>query len=183
LFLLGAWLGWRGDRGRVSWLSNRWLFWLAAVLSLAAFVIRFNWTLHDFYDPIPVLVNAELLWPFLSKTDLGVLRFASMLAGALQGAHLIHPQARFLASQAARPFVICGRNSLHIFCLGILLSVLGQLILNEFFGDIPMQLAVSVTGIAIMIGIAALMEWFAAAQRSSGGRALRTPIAGKGAPG
>jgi hypothetical protein len=40
LFLLGAWLGWRGDRGRVSWLSNRWVFWLAAVLSLAAFVIR-----------------------------------------------------------------------------------------------------------------------------------------------
>jgi hypothetical protein len=183
LFLLAAWLGWWGNRGGVSWLSRRWLFWLAAGISLAGFLIRFNWTLHDFYDPIPVLVSAELLWPFLSKTDLAVLRLASMLAVALLVARLIHPQARFLTNRAARPFVICGRNSLHIFCLGILLSVLGQLILNEFFGGIPMQLFVSVAGVAVMIGIAALMEWFAAAQRSSGGRGLRAPIAGKGAPG
>src|SRR5207302_8549639 len=94
-----------------------------------------------------------------------------------------HPQARFLASQAARPFVICERNSLHIFCLGILLSVLGQLVLNEFFGGIPMQFAVSATGVAIMIGVAALMEWFAAAQGASGGRAVEAPPAERGARG
>ncbi len=183
LFLIGAWLGWRGNHGQVSWLGRRWLFWLAAGLSLAGFVIRFNWALHDLYDPIPVLVNAEFLWPLLSKGDLGLLRLANMLAIALLVARLIHPQARFLASPAARPLVICGRNSLHIFCLGILLSVLGQLVLNEFFGGIPMQLAVSAAGIAIMISIAALMEWFAAAQRPSGGRALGAPMAGRGAPG
>jgi hypothetical protein len=183
LFLLGAWLGWRSNGDGVSWLSSRWLFGIVLGLSLVAFLIRFNWTLHDFYDPIPVLVSGELLWPFLSKTDLGLLRFANVLALALLVARLIQPQMRFLASRAARSFIICGRNSLHIFCLGILLSVLGQLVLNEFFGGIPMQLAVSAAGVAIMIGIAALMEWFAAAQRSSGGRALGAPIAGKGAPG
>jgi hypothetical protein len=183
LFLLGAWLGWRRGRGRVSWLSRRWPFWLAAGLSLACFLIRFNWTLHYFYDPIPILFSGELLWPLLSKGDLGLLRFINVLAVALLVARLIQPQARFLVSRAARPFVICGRNSLHIFCLGILLSVVGQLVLNEFFGGIPMQIAVSAAGIAIMIGIAALMEWFAAAQRSSDSRALRAPIAGKGAPG
>jgi hypothetical protein len=183
LFFLGAWLGSRSTRGGVSWLSRRWLFWLAASFSLVAFLIRFNWTLHDSYDPIPILVSGELLWPFLSKGDLGLLRFINVLAVALLVARLIQPQARFFASQAARFFVICGRNSLHIFCLGILLSVVGQLVLNEFFGGIPMQFAVSAAGIAIMIGIAALMEWFAAAQRTSEARALNAPIAGKGAPG
>ena len=143
LFLLGAWFGWRNIRGEVSWLSRRWLFWLAAALSLAGFLIRFNWTLHDFYDPIPVLVSAKLLWPFLSKTDLGLLRFVNVLAVALLVASLLQPQARFLTSSAAWPFIICGRNSLHIFCLGILLSVLGQLVLNEFFGGLAMQFAVS----------------------------------------
>ena len=182
LFFLGAWLGWRGTRGGVSWLSRRWLFWFAAGLSLAGFLIRFSWTLHGFYDPIPVLLSGKLLWLFLSKTDLGLLRFANVLAVALLVACLIQPQARFLASRVARPFVICGRNSLHIFCLGILLSVLGHLVLNEFFGGIPMQFAVSAAGIAIMIGIAVLMEWFAAAQRPSGGTALKAPVAGKGAP-
>jgi hypothetical protein len=182
LFLFGAWLGSRAvGGGDTSWLRNRWLFWLAVGLSLAGFLIRFNWTLHGFYDPLPVAVSSTPLWPFLSKADLGLLRFANVLALALLVARLIHPQARFLASQAGRPFVICGRNSLHIFCLGILLSVLGQLVLNEFFGGIPMQFAVSAAGVAIMIGVAALMEWFAAAQRASGGRALGAPMAGKGA--
>jgi hypothetical protein len=183
LFLLGAWLGSRGNRGKVSWISSGWLFWLAVVFSLAAFLIRFNWTLHYFYDPIPALVSAEFLWPLLGKSDLGLLRFVNVLALALLVARLIQPQARFLASPAARSFVICGRNSLHIFCLGILLSVLGQLVLNEFFGGIPMQVAVSAAGIGIMIGIAALMEWFAAAQRPSSGRALGAPMAGRGVAG
>ena len=182
LFFLGAWFGWRLNRGGVSWLNRRWLFYLAVGLSLAGFLIRFSWTLHDFYDPIPVPASAELLWPLLSKGDLGPLRFANVLALALVVSRLIPPEARFLASQAARPFVICGRNSLHIFCLGILLSVIGQLVLNEFFGGIPMQLAVSAAGIAIMIGVAAFMEWYAAAQRASGGP-VGAPMAGRGARG
>jgi hypothetical protein len=182
LFFLGAWFGWRTSRGGVSWLNSRWLLYLAAGLSLAGFLIRFSWTLHDFYDPIPVSAIAELLWPFLSKGDLGFVRLANVLAVTLVVSRLIHPQARFLASHAARPFVICGRNSLHIFCLGILLSVIGQLVLNEFFGGIPMQLAVSATGIAIMIGVAAFMEWYAAAQRASGGP-VGAPMAGRGARG
>jgi hypothetical protein len=182
LFLLGAWLGWRGIRG-LSWLTRRGLFWLAVGFSLAGFLIKFNWTLHGFYDPIPVLVSGKLLWTFLSKTDLGPLRFANVLAVTLLVARLIHPQARFLASRTARPFVICGRNSLHIFCLGILLSVLAHLILNEFFGGIPMEVAVSLAGVVIMISVAALMEWFAAAQGASRGRALGAPTVDRGARG
>ena len=67
--------------------------------------------------------------------------------------------------------------------VGILLSVLGHLVLNEFFGGIPMQFAVSVAGVAIMISVAALMEWFAAAQGTPGGGALGAPTAGRGARG
>src|SRR5690606_34769979 len=79
LFVLGAWFGWRNIHGGVSWIGRRWLFWLAAALSLAGFLVRFNWTLHDLYDPIPVLLSAKLLWPLLSKTDLGLLRFVNVL--------------------------------------------------------------------------------------------------------
>ena len=183
LFLLGAWLGWRNIHGGVSWLDHRWLFWLAAGLSLAGFVIRFGWTLHGFYDPIPVLVSGKPLWPLLSKRDLGLLRLANVLAVALVVARLIHPQARFLTRPAAWPFLICGRNSLYIFCLGILLSVLGHLVLNEFFGGIAMQFAVSLAGVAIMIAVAALLEWFVTAQGNAGGGAVGAPTASKGAPG
>jgi hypothetical protein len=180
LFFLGAWLGWRGQHGGVPWLRYRWLFYFAALLAVAGFVIRLSWTLHDFYDPFPVAASGDLLWPFLSKGDLGFLRFASVLVVAFLVSRLIHPRARFFASRGAQLFLICGRNSLHIFCLAILLSVLAHLVLNEFFGGTLMQIAVSAAGIAIMIGVAALMEWFAAAQRGSGSTALRAPVTAGG---
>jgi len=179
LFFLGAWLGWRGTRGAMPWLDRRWLLRLAAGFALAAFVIRLSWTLHGLYPPIPALASGKALWLFLSKEDLGLLRFASVLALALLVARLVAPQARFLAGRVAWPFVICGRHSLHIFCLGILLAVMGHLVLNESFGRVLMQLAVSAVGIGIMIAVAALMEWFAAARAGAGGRvAERAPLSG-----
>ena len=75
-------------------------------------------------------------------------------------AYYIGPRERWLTHPIVKPFILCGRHSLHIFCIGILLAVLGHLILNEFFGGIVMQAAVTAGGIAIMIGVAALMDWF-----------------------
>jgi hypothetical protein len=167
LFFVGAWLGWRGTRGGVAWLDWRWPLYLAVGLASASFLIRFSWTLHGLYDPIPALVGGKPLWLFLSKRDLGLLRFANVLAVALLVARLIHPRGRLVTGRGAWPFVICGRHSLHIFCLGILLSVIAHLVLNEFFGNVPMQLLVSAAGIAVMVGVAALMEWFAGAQEAS----------------
>ena len=180
LFFLGAWLGWRGTRGRISWLDKHWLLRAAAAFAATGLVVRFNWTLHGLYDPIPVLVSGKPLWPFLSKANLGLLRFLNVLALALLVARLIHPQAKFLAGRFGWPFAVCGRNSLHIFCLGILLSVLGHLALNEFYGGIPMQLAVSAAGVAIMIGVAAFMEWFDAALAASRAKPVHTPVPSAG---
>jgi hypothetical protein len=166
LFFFSAWLGWRSTRGGVAWLGNRRLFWAAVAIAVFGFVIRTNWTLHWLYDPIPALF-VQTLWPLMSKTDLSPLRFANVLALALVVAHLIPPRARFLTGPVAKPFVMCGRHSLHIFCLGILLSVLGYLVINEQFGGVVLQVTVTAAGIAVMIGVAWLMDWFAAASRGS----------------
>jgi hypothetical protein len=162
LFFLGAWLGWRGTRETWPWLDRRWVLGLAAALALTGLVVRFSWTLHNLYNPIPALGNTKFLWLFMSKGDLGLLRFLNVLVLAVLVRHLISPQAAFLNRRAAWPFVACGRHSLHIFCLGILLAVLGHLVLSEFFGGLLMQLAVSALGVAIMIAVAAFMDWFAA---------------------
>jgi hypothetical protein len=61
---------------------------------------------------------------------------------------------------------MCGRHSLHIFCIGILLSIIAHLVINELFGGPVLQIAVAAAGIGIMIGVAALMDWFATAERA-----------------
>jgi hypothetical protein len=171
LFYVSAWLGWRSTQGGIPYLANRWLLWAAGAVVVAGLVIRVDWTLHWLYPPIPALF-AETLWPLMSKTDLSPLRFINVMAMALLVARLIPPQARFLAGGIAAPFVMCGRHSLHIFCLGILLSVVGHLIINEHFGGIVLQAAVTAGGIAAMIAVAGLMDWFAVASGTARVRAV-----------
>ena len=50
-------------------------------------------------------------------------------------------------------------NSLAIYCLGILLSFMGFVILSQFSSTIAMQVAVSMAGIALMIAAANIMTW------------------------
>ena len=56
---------------------------------------------------------------------------------------------------------------------------MGHLVLNESFGRVPIQLLVSAVGIGIMLGVAALMDWFAAARTGAGNRVPeRVPLSG-----
>ena len=79
--------------------------------------------------------------------------------------HFVQPDSRFLRSDAARPVIMCGQNSLYIFCLGIVLSVLGHFLLSEINAGFGMQVAVNLVGVALMIGTAALLQWFKTAGR------------------
>jgi len=60
-----------------------------------------------------------------------------------------------------RPWMIamirCGENSLAMYCLGVLLSFIGLVILTEVSNTLAMQVAVSVAGIVLMISVATLM--------------------------
>jgi hypothetical protein len=53
----------------------------------------------------------------------------------------------------------CGENSLAMYCLGVLLSFIGHVILVKISGAIAMQVAVSIAGIAFTIAAATLMTW------------------------
>jgi hypothetical protein len=54
-----------------------------------------------------------------------------------------------------------------------LLSTIGRLVINEFLGGVLLQGVVLAAGIAIMIGIAALMDWFNAERSPSSPQVLR----------
>jgi hypothetical protein len=134
------------------------LTWLAAAgLGLAA-VIMLSWRLHESWEAVPALF-LKALWP-ISKTDLAPIRLLHFLCLALVTAALVPPGARWLASRWAFPFVLCGRHSLYVFCVGILLSVIGQFLLSEVSDRIAMQGAVNLGGGLVMLGTAALIAWY-----------------------
>lgn len=147
------------------------LFWTAIVLVGVMIVVKVSWLLNSFHLPVkPILLR--VLAPLADKTDLDVLRLIEFLAVAYIIATLVAPDADWLRSRAARPVMLCGENSLHIFCLGIFLAFLGHLALVEIAGSIAAQTMVIVAGIAIMCGVAYMMNWF---KERSGRKPVRKP--------
>ena len=99
--------------------------------------------------PFPALLLKEL-WP-ANKTNLSPVRLIPFFALVVLVAAHVPPHARFLPARRLRPLVLCGQQSLEIFCLGILLSALGHFVLCGIqHPESPIQLAVNAVGIIVM---------------------------------
>ncbi len=163
LFVAGAVLGNRATQGGISTdLLNR-AYPVAAEVFAAALAVKLSWTLHGIWDSFPGLF-LKALWP-VNKNNLSPLRLLPFFALVLLVATHVPRDARFLARKAARPLVLCGQQSLEIFCLSILLSALGHFILAEYDSAIAMQLAVNAAGIATMVLTAKMIDWYKAMDR------------------
>ena len=179
VFIAGATLGfpWRHER--------RWSRWVRPVLPLAAsvvaagFIIKLSWTIHGIWDSFPGLLLKEL-WP-VNKNNLSPIRVIPFFAAVAVVAIAVPANSSILRSRAARPLVLCGQQSLEIFCLGILLSALGHFVLSEYDSPISTQLLVNLAGILVMCLTAGMLDWyktvgraqpprFAAAQSGRGNR-------------
>jgi hypothetical protein len=103
-------------------------------------------------------VEAGDYLPDLQKSPCALAPVAFSRAGhlsfAADAARLARPdEARM------RAMIRCGENSLAIYCLGVLLSFMGFVILSQFSSTIAMQVVISIAGIALMIAAATLMTW------------------------
>ena len=169
LFVIGAACGFARAAARPIPVSGWWILGPAIVFLLASLVINLSWTIHGIHDPFPAIL-LKPLWP-INKTNLVPIRLLHFLALAIVVVHLVSADSRFLRWRLARPLILCGQHSLQVFCLGILLSVLGHFALTEWSVGLPMQVAVNVIGFALMIGTAALITWYRAMERDEeGGR-------------
>ncbi len=178
LFVSGAVLANRTVHGASFERLLKFAYPVAVVVFAAATVVRLTWTIHGLWDPLPALFIKEL-WP-VDKNNLSPIRLLPFFALVLLVAVHVPRNARFLASVAARPLVLCGQQSLEIFCLGILLSALGHFILAEYGSPVPMQLAVNAVGIVTMVVTAKMIDWYKRMDRMPMPQATVPPGAGDG---
>jgi hypothetical protein len=163
LFVLGAVLAQAetrsGERARMIELA----YWPALVIAGVSLVIRLSWSFHGVWDAVPAFFLRQL-WP-LNKGNLSPIRLISFFALVMLVARWVPPRAAFMRAGLARPLVLCGRHSLEIFCLSILLSALGHFLMSEVNAGFTMQVGVNVVGIAIMCLTAGMLDWYRAVQR------------------
>jgi len=146
--------------------ATRWRPWLGALAAAyLAFVLAIVATWY-----VPALENAvpewlgRVIYP-IDKTNLDLLRLLHFGALAYLVVHYVPRDAAFLRARWAAPILACGRESLYVFCVGIFLSFAGHIVLAEFNGTLPAQVAVSAAGIGLMIGLAYMVDWYARTER------------------
>ena len=145
--------------------------------AMIAFGVLMQWVVWEhpwMLNHLPGRMSAVLL--SVDKEGLHPLRLASILALAWGVLRLVPANARWIGSHAAAPFVLCGQNSLPVFCAGIFLSFLGRLTM-EVAGGWWVQATVNITGALLLVGVGALSAWY----REKGRMAAR-PLAGRVAP-
>jgi hypothetical protein len=158
VFVVGAALGFprRHDRRWSRWARR--LLPLAVFIVAVGFVIKLSWTIHGVWDPVPGLLLKEL-WP-VNKNNLSPIRVIPFFATVAVVAAVMPADAAILRSRAAKPLVLCGQQSLEIFCLGILLSALGHFVLSEYDSAVGTQLLVNLVGILLMCLTARMLDWY-----------------------
>ena len=162
LFVIGATAGFSQHSRWVFPGQGSWLPKLAIAITVAVGIVSISWTIHGAYDAFPGLLLRELSPLVEDKSNLAPLRLVSFLALAVTAAHFVGRDSRVLRWRAAQLIIRCGQHSLQVFCLGIVLSVLGYILLTFFRDNILTELAIDLTGIVAMIGIAALLTWYKA---------------------
>lgn len=171
LFVIGAAFGFARATGRAIPSMSGWLVGLALLTLAGSALIRLSWTVHSVWETFPAILIGQL-WP-VDKADLALIRLAHFLALAILVIRLVPADERFLRSRLARPIVRCGQQSLQVFCLGILLSVLGYFLCAEWSDSLATQLIVNIAGVAVMIGAGELITWYPTIDRD------KTPVAGR----
>ena len=101
---------------------------------------------------------AKLIYP-IDKGHFSPLRFLHFLALAILVARMMPADWGRLKQPLMTAAIRCGENALAIYCLSVLLSFFGSVILTECSNAITVQVAVSLSGIAVMIAVATLMTW------------------------
>ncbi|MHB8381470.1 MAG: OpgC family protein [Candidatus Binataceae bacterium] len=97
------------------------------------------------------------LWP-ADKTLLAPMRVINVLAFLYLFAYFVAPQAGWLRSRIAAPFLACGRHSLPVYGAGVLLSSLSYIALNLSGGAMIVHVAVNVFGVLAMFILGAVLE-------------------------
>ncbi len=160
LFILGGAAALHAGRARAPEhrpLLRQPLFVTAALYTMAAAVLTLSWRWPEVHDALMPAWLSDVIYP-ISKTDLSPLRLLHFLALAYVTAKLL-PGRGWTQNWWAQQSCRMGRYSLEVFCLGVLLAPLADM-LNAMTDDAwPMQIFSALLGLALMAGLAAWLEF------------------------
>ena len=167
LFVIGALLGTHRDAARRLLIENarvkRILTPAAVSLLVFALVVVVSSHFPSLKQYLPFSADPDVRFDW--KADLALPRLLHSLALAYVVALAVPPRVSWMQTRLAKPVTLCGRHGLTVYCAGALFSYVGWVAINQSGGKFDVFLVVDIVGIALLIGVAALMERKKAASR------------------
>ncbi|MEH2479071.1 hypothetical protein V1282_002428 [Nitrobacteraceae bacterium AZCC 2146] len=156
LVVLGAWWMIEGERVR-PWVTSRTALVPAVLYLVFSLIIALSWRIKPLEALVPQAL-LKLLYP-MDKSNLDPLRLLHFLALAILAVWFVPRNWRGLTTAVMRGAILCGKNSLPIYCLGVLLTLASLLALLDISEGLAMQISLSVGGVLVMIVAATLLNF------------------------
>jgi hypothetical protein len=163
LFFLGAWIALGGAEAIQSVIRTRTVFWLA--IAYLAFAGVVTMAIND--PDLGSLLPHWMLAPFdpNDKTNLAPYRVVHLTALAVVVTRFLRVDSPMLQWRSLAPLIMCGRNSLQVFCIGIVLSFCAHAAIELSLNALVVQISVGAVGILLMTAVAYCRTWSKARDR------------------
>jgi hypothetical protein len=157
LFVFGAWCALGGARRSMSLINSPIMLYLCLGYLLFALIMTMAGRFPDFGAMFPQ-------WLFSAfnpndKTNLAPYRFLHFVVIVILTIRFVPKNWPGLEWKIFDPVIVCGQQSLAVFCVGVFLSFVGHFELSMSSGSLLAQLFVSIAGIAIMTTVAYYISW------------------------
>ncbi|WP_234682856.1 OpgC domain-containing protein [Bradyrhizobium monzae] len=157
LFVFGAWCAMGGARRSMTLINSPITLWLCLGYLLFALVMTMA-------GRFPTLGGMFPEWLFSAfnpndKTNLAPYRFLHFVVIVIMVIRFVPKDWPGLEWKIFDPVIVCGQQSLAVFCVGVFLSFVGHFELSMSSGSLFAQLFVSIAGIAIMTTVAYYISW------------------------
>jgi hypothetical protein len=157
LFVFGAWCALGGARKSLAIVNSKYTLWFCIAYMILGLVMTMAGKFPDFGALFPRWLYST--FNPNDKTFLAPYRFIHFVVIVILVVRFVPKDWPGLEWKVWDPVIVCGQQSLAVFCVGVFLSFVAHFLLSLSSGSLMVQVLVSVAGIAIMTLVAYYISW------------------------
>jgi len=157
LFIFGAWCALGGARQSAAVIMHPATLWFCIAYMILALVMTMAGKFPAFGEMFPHWLYST--FNPNDKTNLAPYRFLHFVVIVILVIRFVPKDWAGLEWKIFDPLVVCGQQSLAVFCVGVFLSFVGHFALSLSSGSLLAQIFISVVGILIMTIVAYYISW------------------------
>jgi len=157
MFIFGSWCALGGAKKAAFIINSKWGLYLGVAYLIFAMIMTFAGKFSDFGALFPHWLYSA--FNPNDKTFMAPYRFIHFAVVAMLVVRFVPKTWSGLEWKGFDPAIVCGQQSLAVFCVGVFLSFVAHFVLSLSSGSLLAQIVVSLAGICIMTTVAYYISW------------------------